>query len=215
MEREGARLEMRVSDDFEPILRVADIMNGFPAPWFISGGWAIDLFLGEVTRVHSDVEIGIFRRDQQAVRRQLPGWALEKAVDSDEGGKSVSWEASEELQLPVHQIKASQCDAQPTEIEFFLNERSDADWISRRHEGLTRPISQAIFISAIGVPALAPEIQLLFKGKYNRQKDQFDFERAITRFRGMQRNWLATALTRYHARHPWIAMLSQIGCKSS
>jgi hypothetical protein len=189
------------------MFEVARIMSGFPAPWFVSGGWAIDLFLGEVTRAHSDVEIGIFRRDQQTLRRQLPGWAFEKAVDLGDGGKWVSWQANEELQLPVHQIKAARREAEPIEIEFFLNERCETDWISRRHEGLARPVSQAIFISAIGVPALAPEIQLLFKAKYNRQKDQLDFEKAITRFNEVQRKWLATALKQYHAGHPWIATL--------
>jgi hypothetical protein len=183
------------------------MMSGFPAPWFVSGGWAIDLFLGEVTRVHSDVEIGIFRCDQQALRRQLPGWALEKAVDSNEGGKWVGWAANEELQLPVHQIKATLREGTPTEIEFFLNERSETHWISRRHEGLARPVSQAIFVSSIGVPVLAPEIQLLFKAKYNRQKDRLDFERAIGRFNEMQRKWLATALRQYHAGHSWMAVL--------
>lgn len=79
-----------MSQGFERILEVAGIMRGFPAPWFISGGWAIDLFLGEVTRAHSDIEIGIFRCDQGALWRQLRGWTLEKAVDSI-GGRRVGF----------------------------------------------------------------------------------------------------------------------------
>ena len=59
-----------VPDPFEQIEITAAHMDGFPAPWFVSGGWAIDLFLGRVTRDHSDIEIGIYRRasPQSAVR---------------------------------------------------------------------------------------------------------------------------------------------------
>ena len=46
----------------EEIMAVARIMAGFPHPWFVSGGWAIDLFVGRVTREHGDREMGIFRQ---------------------------------------------------------------------------------------------------------------------------------------------------------
>jgi len=198
-----------MSEGFKPILEVAQLMHGFPAPWFISGGWAIDLFVGEVTRPHSDIEIGIFRCDQRALWRQLPGWRFEKAVDSSAGGEWVSWEMHEELRLPVHQIKATRRDGEPAEIEFFLNERSETHWISRRHAGLARAVSEAVFISALEVPALVPEIQLLFKAKYNRPKDRADFELALPRFDMMQRAWLANALAEYHPGHAWIELIGE------
>jgi hypothetical protein len=44
---------------FEPIEAVARVMAGFPRPWFVSGGWAIDLFVGRVTREHEDLEVGL------------------------------------------------------------------------------------------------------------------------------------------------------------
>ena len=107
---------------FKPILDVATLMRGFPAPWFVSGGWAIDLFLGDVTRDHADIELGIYRRDQQILWSQLPGWSFDKALRSHEGGKWVSWESGEELRLPIHQISATRSDAEPREFEFFLND---------------------------------------------------------------------------------------------
>jgi hypothetical protein len=197
-----------MNEGFEPILEVARIMRGFPAPWFVSGGWAIDLFLGEVTRAHSDIEIGIFRRDQQALRRQLPDWKFEKAVDSGDGGEWVPWEMNEELRLPVHQVKATRRNGGFSEIEFFLNERSDTHWISRRHAGLARAVSEAIFISALKVPALVPEIQLLFKAKYDRPKDRADLDMALRRLNSTQREWLARALSEHHRGHAWIEVIA-------
>lgn len=33
-----------------------------PCVWFVCGGWAVDLFLRKVTRVHFDVEIGFLEK---------------------------------------------------------------------------------------------------------------------------------------------------------
>ena len=34
-------------------------MDGADFPWFVAGGWAIDLFLGTRTRDHEDLEIAV------------------------------------------------------------------------------------------------------------------------------------------------------------
>ncbi len=36
--------------DFEPVQVVAALMKDFERPWFVAGGWAIDLYLGHVSR---------------------------------------------------------------------------------------------------------------------------------------------------------------------
>src|SRR3954471_23091070 len=95
----------RMENKFAAIFAAARVMDGFARPWFVSGGWAIDFFLGEVTRKHSDIEIGIYRSDQEALRGQLAGWSLEKAVPGASGGRWEQW-GGEELVLPVHQVRA-------------------------------------------------------------------------------------------------------------
>jgi len=56
---------------FEEPMNVLDRMGKFDRPWFIAGGWAVDLFLGRVTRSHKDIEIAIVRADQGALRAYL------------------------------------------------------------------------------------------------------------------------------------------------
>jgi hypothetical protein len=34
-------------------------LAGVDVPWAVAGGWALDLFRGEVTREHSDLEIAV------------------------------------------------------------------------------------------------------------------------------------------------------------
>lgn len=54
---------------------------------------------------------------------------------------------------------------------------------------------------------LAPEVQLLYKSKQPRPKDQADFEAVLPSLTGGQREWLRAALTIVSAGHPWLRVL--------
>lgn len=64
----------------QALQRTLGLMEGFPAPGCVAGGWAVDLFLGKVTREHGDVDIAIFRDDQRAVHDHFRGWQVRKVV---------------------------------------------------------------------------------------------------------------------------------------
>ncbi len=49
------------------------------APWWVAGGWAIDLTLGHQTRKHEDLDVLVLRRDQAWVREELLGWDVHAA----------------------------------------------------------------------------------------------------------------------------------------
>ena len=193
---------------FEPILAVARVMEGFSGAWFVSGGWAIDLAAGRVTRVHEDLEVGILRADQALLRAHLAGWELCKAVATAEGeGEWVEWEPGEWLALPVHQVRARRKERDPHEFEVFLNEGNAREWRSRRHAGLSRAMEEACLRTPLGVPVLAPEIQLLYKAKYHRPKDDHDFHTALPVMTAEQRAWLRSAVEAYHPDDPWLPCL--------
>jgi len=192
---------------FEPIEAVARIMKAFPQPWFVSGGWAIDLFVGRVTREHEDREVGIFRRDQGVLRTHLAGWSLSKAVSTPDGGAYVPWEEGEWLELPIHQVLARRPDGDPPEFEFFLNDASGERWQCRRDPAITRPVGEISLRTDTGIPFLAPEIQLLFKAKGHRPKDEHDFHTARDLLSAGQREWLKRALQIVHPGDPWLLQL--------
>jgi hypothetical protein len=56
-------------------------LAGLSVPWWIAGGWTIDLFLGAQTRAHSDVDVGIRRADLAVVRAHLSTWEMFEAKD--------------------------------------------------------------------------------------------------------------------------------------
>src|SRR5688500_13740887 len=146
-------------------------MEGFEAPWCVAGGWALDLVLRRVTRPHSDVELAVFRQDQSRLRAHLDGWTFTVSVD----GRREAWQQGKALELPLHEIHVRSPDEPQCSIEFLLSERDAVNWIFRRSAEIVLPLDRAIVNSELGVPALSPEIVLLFKAKSTRAKDEADF----------------------------------------
>jgi hypothetical protein len=140
---------MRPADPFARVREVAAFLADFPRPWFISGGWAIDLFLDRVTRDHEDVDVAIFRRDQRDLRTYLAVWTLEKVVE----GRRELWREGEWLNLPVHEIHARRASVASGEIEFLLNEAADDQWVFRRDPRIQRPISKSAMRTSFGIPS--------------------------------------------------------------
>ena len=50
--------------------QVAGLLEDWPHPWWIAGGFALDAFTG-LTRSHDDIDIAVFRRDIPALRAHL------------------------------------------------------------------------------------------------------------------------------------------------
>jgi hypothetical protein len=182
---------------------LVDALRGFPAPWAVAGGWALDLFLGCATRPHADVDACLFRADQAALHRHLAGWELRKVV----GGELFSWPAGEWLSLPVHEIHARRADNPTRSIELLLNERDGDDWVFRRNAAARCPAGRVIRRSGAGPPILCPAVVLLYKAKAPRAVDEHDFEVVRGSLAPAQRHWLRAALAVCHPGHPWLARL--------
>jgi hypothetical protein len=177
----------------------------------VCGGWAIDLFLDRVTRDHEDVEIGIFRHHQDALRTHFAGWGQFKSISS-----WLAWEEGETLELPIHQVlfrppgsgpPPEPWEPVPEERQFFLNDVADGLWICRRDPAVTRPVDELVLRSASGIPIVAPEIQLLYKAKHHVDKDEHDFRQTRDRLTERQRAWLEQALEIVHPGDPWLEEL--------
>ena len=180
----------------------AALMRGFGAPWCVAGGWALDLFLGRVTRPHADVDLALFRADQAALREHLPGWTFRKAI----AGRLADWSADERLSLPVHEIHATSPGGSRS-LEFLLNERDGGEWVFRRNAAVRCPADRVIVQSTAGLPVLCPAVVLLYKAKNPRPTDDLDFRAVRSDLGRRQRAWLRAALEVAHPGHPWLAEL--------
>ena len=186
----------RMPVTLEEVLSAAQFMRGFDRQWWVAGGWAIDLWLGRVTREHSDLEISVWREDQLALREFWHGWDWLTPRDRE----WVKWDGTF-LELPEHQLMARR---EGREVEFFLNERADGEWVSRRDARIRVPEQKLVTVSERwDVPVIVPEVQLLYKAKYVRDKDRRDYACAIQRLGEGEKRWLKEALAMVHPGHEW------------
>ncbi|HEX8285543.1 MAG TPA: hypothetical protein VF588_19465 [Pyrinomonadaceae bacterium] len=187
-------------ETFEEVRKVGALLGDLGPEWYVCGGWAIDLFLGRVTREHKDVDVAVARRDQLEVQDYLRrrGWSLEKAV----GGRLSPWGAGEWLALPVHGVWCRNGAHEPPFLELLLNEIDDELFRFRRDRELTLPRARMSFVAASGLPVLAPEVVLLYKSSSPGEYDA-DFRNAAASLSGEARAWLKAALAKTSARHPW------------
>ncbi|MBC7785106.1 MAG: hypothetical protein H7144_14825 [Burkholderiales bacterium] len=191
------------TNDFAQPLAAASAMVGFHRPWCVYGGWAIDLWLGEVTRQHKDVEIAVLRDHQIELRDYLQGWTF-KIATMDK--RLVPWKDGRQmLMLPIHELHAT--DRIGRQVKFLLNESDGIDWIYRHDFDVRMNLSRWITHAANHVPVLCPQIALLYKSKSPRHQDELDFRVAIERLDDQQRTWLKLAIVRCDPAHRWLERL--------
>jgi hypothetical protein len=186
---------------FRSCKKVVEWMGGTDRPWGIAGGWAIDLFFGNETRVHSDIEIAVQREDQQKIRNELVDWSFQKVVK----GELVDW-GSETLELPIHELHGKHKES-GEHLEILLNEVEVDQWIFRRNPAITFPSSTLFQMSEEGIPYLHPAIVLLYKAKNPRAKDHADFQAVNQLLSKKDREWLSDALEMHVPGHVWISEL--------
>src|SRR5262249_24464640 len=119
-------------------LKLHALLAGFERPWFLAGGWALDLFLGQVTRAHHDLEFVVFREDQRALRRYRAKWEFIKFRPGDES-RMEWWEEEEWLAPSFVQVYAQREGHDPVAFEVFLQESAGDRWWFHKDPAIARP----------------------------------------------------------------------------
>ena len=177
-------------------------MRGVGVWWAVAGGWALDLWLGEQTREHHDVEVVVQRQDQLALHAGLSNeWELQCLDPPGSGWRRWS---GERIELPAFQLQAR---SPAGEFDIFLETTRGDSWCFRRDERIERPMSEFTTITDAGIPIVRPEVQLLYMAKSNEPKHAHDF--AVTRptLDDQSASWLVRSLALAHPGHAWLNQL--------
>ena len=121
---------------------VARFFSTAGVPWWIAGGWAIDLFLGEQTRAHEDIDVQILRRDQLNVRALFQEWDIQGALS---GGPDIwpfwEWEPGQLLPPSIHDVWCRPSKTDPWVLQLMIGDTDDGQWLFRRDARLRRPLA--------------------------------------------------------------------------
>lgn len=189
--------------DHLPLKVVTDLFRDFPRPWWVAGGYAIDAFAGSGRREHDDVDVSLFASDHVLARQHLAAWDLHAA---DPPGTLRPWPPDEVLPRQVHDIWARGSAGDAWRFQLMLNPGGPDEFVCRRDERIRMPLSEALWRKD-GVPYLAPELQLLFKAKGRRPKDERDFDDCLPLLSAGQRGLLAGWLRTTAPGHEWLRRL--------
>ena len=182
---------------------LAERLAGVDVAWCVAAGWAIDLFHGSPTRTHGDVEIAVPAAHFAAIAERFPD------LDFHAVGSGAFHAVTAETLRTTHQTWALDRAARVWRLDVFREPHDGDTWICRRDERIRRPYADIIRRTASGIPYLAPEVNLLFKAKGPRPKDEADLRTVLPHLDGEQRAWLSEALMLvYGEGHPWRTAVS-------
>jgi hypothetical protein len=178
-------------------------LRALAARWWIAGGWAIDLALERVTRAHEDVDVGILRRDVPALRASLSDWQFFAA----RGGQLTELGHDESPSIDAHSVWCRPRGSVLWHLEVLLEMGDGVEWIYRRNPEIHRLWMDVLARSACGLPFLKPEVQLLYKSKHPRERDDEDLAVTLPALSYSARQWLRSAIAASHPNENWLAAL--------
>ncbi|OBZ94388.1 amino acid transporter [Pararhizobium polonicum] len=178
-------------------------LSSVSKPWCIVGGWALDLWHGQQTRDHEDLEFTILRTDLGVFRQALYGLDFYTA-----GNGIVEFlPAGTEPSAAIWQIWCLDIADRRWRVDMMIEPGTPQTWAYKRDPRLTRSRADMVDVTPDGLAYLKPAGVLLFKAKHRRAKDEIDFANALPKLARSERAWLKACLERVHPGHDWIGML--------
>jgi hypothetical protein len=191
-----------VYGDWDPVdpTELRELMGGFPAPWWVVGGHAIEAFTG-VQRFHEDIDLVVFSDDVPALREQFRGvfhlW-------SNHGGTfRIMDDDHPEPLHPLSQVWMRQDARSPWRVDCPLNPKRGGLWLSKRDDTHAAELDEVTWVADDGVRYLNPEVVLHFKATQRRTKDEIDLGNVLPLLADERRSWLADIVRRTLPDHPW------------
>lgn len=155
--------------------------------------------------MHEDIDVVVFSRDFAALRAHLPDrfhlWG-------NFGGtfRLIDDRHPEPLD-PLSQIWVREDAAAPWLMDIPLNPDRDGKWTSKRDPELVADLADVTW-EKDGIRFLRPELVLHYKATQQRAKDEVDLANVLPLWSADARDWLAGALRRLDADHPWLARVA-------
>ena len=216
-----------MSNSNELLSKLNSFLQLIGAEYVVCGGHAIDLFIGQKTRPHKDLDISMFWNDRDQVINYLLRleWMVFEPIGtehlhrisnevSQQRLRSNIWcilPSNQHYQIVEHDddmYSVTHDDNEQTEldyIEILFNRQENGYFLYSRNRDVKRAMDMAILHNH-GIPYLAPEIVLLYKSTSpDAFGNQGDFSITIPLLSQNRKNWLLEALkTMYPNGHIWL-----------
>ncbi len=187
--------------------QIANLLPDLNVPYWIAGGFALEIFVGRNYREHTDLDIVIRRDDQHIFRHHLSDYAFFAAAPP---GKLRVWPKDERLPKLINDVWVKEQSEGPFVFQIMFLETDGEYWVYRRDTTIRGHLHNFGLVTKDGFPIIAPHIQLLYKAHRIRPKDKLDFDTCLAYLSKWQKSWLATTLKKVYGKHPWLNQLENM-----
>jgi len=186
--------------NWKPLSLVNICMKLKEMDWILAGGYALELFYGAAYRPHGDIDIIIKRKQRNQLLKYFENHLLFIAFK----GELTPFNKDKFYKKPLQDIWVLSEDKQYWCLQIMLVDEVAGNWTYKRNSLIQLPF-EAIYFQQEGIKILKPEIQLLYKSKNIRAKDQLDFETNYDRLSFKAKEWLKNCLEMcYLEKHIWL-----------
>jgi len=173
------------------------------SPWYVVGGWALDLWHGHQSRDHEDLEFCILSEDIDLFRARLPELDLYEVHNG-----TFAYLAPDMRPRPeTSQLWGADTTNACWRIDMMIEHGTRDIWIYKRDPSFRFARSTVVRETPSGIPYLAPALVLLFKAKHIRPKDAADFQAALPKLHVQEKADLRCWLEAMYPGHEWINQL--------
>jgi hypothetical protein len=185
-----------------PPAEVATLFAGAPFPWWVAGGWALELQGGR-RREHLDTDVAFLLRDLPRLRRFLAPlhlWApMPDRLRPVLPGTHL---APDEEQLWLRRDAAG-----PWLLDLLATPADGDTWVFKKDHRVRRPLDDVGRVGDGGVPVLAAAVVLLHKAGNDRERDRDDLRAMLPHLVASERSWLAEAVATAWPGHAWLDLV--------
>ncbi|MCC2031254.1 nucleotidyltransferase domain-containing protein [Microbacterium allomyrinae] len=178
---------------------VAEVLEQTTARWWLSGGVALDRWLGRSIRDRPHTDVSTTSRDVAQLVRSLP--ASLSAWASGGEGVLVPW-AELPADADLQPVRIHDDDTDTWVLRLNVEDGSDQAWVYRRDPRLQLPWDAAV-LDIDGIPTGAPEVQLVWKALRPRPQDDIDKDAVLPQLSEEARAWWERAVLSIHPHSTW------------
>lgn len=183
--------------------QLAAKLSDVAAPWYVVGGWALDLWQGKQRRDHEDLEFVTSPENAGHIAADLSDLTFFEA----KAGALKQPDCWTRIPDDAWQYWGADLKAGRWRVDMMLERGTSSHRVFKRDPKITQSRGQAIRVSKDGIRYLAPANVLLFKAKHCRAKDQHDFQAALPKLSGEDRTLLGCWLKLSYPGHSWLRYL--------
>ncbi|MGN8554143.1 UNVERIFIED_CONTAM: hypothetical protein OHV15_16305 [Microbacterium sp. SLM126] len=177
----------------------ADLLGDGPARWWLSGGVALDHWLGRPIRERPNTDASTTAGHLEALIDALPDGFSAWAPAGEEA--VVPW-ADADIETDLQPIRIRDDEADAWVLQLNVEDGTDAAWMYRRDPRLQLPWDRAV-LEIEGIPTGAPEVQLTWKALRPRPQDDIDKDAVLPGLSDEAQAWFERAILTVHPHSTW------------